>query len=986
MYTDNIEKDKIEGGKNVKKIMWKKIVAFALVLGIFVNLLQSIPSYAVEQVTDENVEVENTEAIQEFQDTISFSVLNNEVESGQQIRINETVPVKILMDEEISDGVIPVGNIEENYPVIENKTFEGAYVVTEDGEDKIAYLGSYADEDNNTYTYYAFNETSDTGILLKDNQYIKLVYKTEFQIKYEIRINSELGEECPDGGTFLYADIINMAKSGENIDVRFLVTKRDTQEGVSYNLLKLYAIEEDGNKTEIALDSTGSGRFTDIKQNITFCAVVQKVESYKLIVKKQNRGHICWAGHGDEKESTPSDPYSTDPVKFCSYDKDGSITGVKGATVTSAPGGTIYFVMYSQAGTKWGFQHLIINNQYIDAVYDGKIHQQTVNGMTVYFRSLGVGKDNHLKANGDKDRSKFECWVTNVAEDIVVDFECESDKRETLTLVQSDGIDSVAASSFDRNYFPSWLLPESVKDFWNSLGLSLSGKDIGKDLVNEYWSGSKESYEGSDNKHTAVETKTNSNKTWFGTDTPKYGSRYVYFKSALGYDPTSITAKITGKDEKLPVGNIANLASGKTGSWLGIFSAETNKSVNLAKKQAYDWYVYYEGIGINFRNISLSCNPYVYVMRYELSGGKLDGKDTYEDEANYSIKPENNKAVMPAKVPVKEGYSFQGWKLVPTNKNPEFSTINIILDPASVFTIDSTTFKYGLETEKTEYELEDGKHIDYNTVPGGNHHFTFVAQWSKLDDLTAPKASYTIEKYQEAVKETEGAIINNGKSYMLMEPMVTKVGTKGQTIIGIPEKASDGFVLSKDSITRLENFMTAGNAENRLIYYYDRLHTISIKKITQGEFADKTKIFNTTIFLFNAKGEPVNGKFACTGNGSDENQNGTISFNNGEAKIGLRDGQGIRIEGLETGSYSIHEESAEGYSTTYTINNEAESRDAPNKADLQMNVDVKIINIKETVPETGIINRNPKIILCLVIMFVGGTLAYDLKKSRRKRR
>lgn len=963
--------------KKQNRSIWRKLTAVILTIGVIAGIFQSIPVYAeVEMKTPQETQDVDSEQMQaepdkvkepeqadeaeknlaseqisnvkdegfEFKDTMSFSLMNDKAAKSMDVKANEAAKVKIISDGVESDGSINAGVISENYPILDGIKFLGAYVVTESGEDQIAYIGSYSDVNGTAHTYYAFTETSDTGILLKDKQFIKLVYKTEYQVGYQIRLDSVGGADCPDGGNFSYADTILMINKGEDINVRFTATKRQPIEGDSYKFEKLYAIGADGNQTEVTLDGTGSGKISNVTQDITICAVVSKVTTYKLIVANQSRGHVCWAGHGDEKNSDPSNPYIVDPSKFCSYDGNGSRTGTAGATVTTAPGGTIYFVMYSQAGTKWEFQHLIINGTYIDAICDGQIHTQAVNGMMLNFRSLGYGKDSHLKSNSNSTRSKFECWITNVNEDITVNFECESDRRETLTLVQADGIASAAASSFDRNYYPSWFIPESVRDFWNGIytGAQLGPMDIGKDLVNEFWNGSKSGYQSSTNGHTAVETKTNSKKTLFETSDPKYGSRYVYFKTAPGYDPTSITAQITGQHTNLPVGDIATLVSGKAGSWLGFFSRDTNKSVAAAKKAGYDWYVYYEGMGINFRNLSLSCNPYQYTAEYDLSGGSLDGQATYTDNAKYVIKAGENKIILPASPPVKEGYLFQCWKLVPTNIDPRFSDVNMLLDSASVFTINGTTYEYGLETVKTEYELDDDWHTDYNAVPGGNHHFKFVAQWEAMDNPSAPKAQYTVTKYKEVKEGTSDAISAHGKYYVLMEPVSQNMGTKNQTIIGIPEKAPKGYILGKNSITRLENFMSEGNTANELTYYYDQVHTLTISKVLEGDYADKTKAFEVTLSLKDAENNPVSGTFTY------------ITFTEGEATIKLKGDQTITIAGVETGTFGVVENDTDGYTTTYKIGNDEETSKVPENLPIQDDVSVKIRNVKIDIPSTGI--------------------------------
>lgn len=920
-----------------------------------------------------------------WNDTMSFALMEAMAFNSPSILANDTVEVRFLIDNVASDGLIPTGIISDVYPPQEGKKFLGAFVVTAQGEDRIAYIGSYTDTDAVIHTYYAFEEDASTGILLKTDQYIKLVYKAEVTVRYAIKLNAIDGEDNLDGGHFAYADSIIAANMGEDVNVRFNATKRLPADGDSYQLVKLYAIFSSGEIVEVELDSTGSGKVTNVQSDFTFYAVVTKVDTYKLIVQSQNRGHVCWAGHGDENNSNPSSPYSVNPALFCSHDANGSRSGTAGATVTAHPGGTIYFVMYSQTGSKWGFQHLLINDVYIDAVTDGNLHTQELNGMTVHFRSLGDAKDSHLKNNSNSTRTKFECWVTNVNDDIRVDFSCESDLRETLTLVKASGIEKVVASSFDRTYRAASF---RVEDFWLDIysGSQLGPGDIGKDLVNEYWqSGARSGFAAhrtSVNGRTAVEALTSTSTNAFFPDN-KYGSRYVYFKPQPGYDPTSLMAQITGQSGDLPVGNIADLTSGTSSGLFGWFTTATNPSVAQAKAAGYQYFIYYEGRGINFRNLSLSCDPYVYSATYDLNGGTLNGEDFYLDGQTYTIQNGENRIVLPVTIPVKAGYLFSGWKLVPTNNDPQYAALNIVLNPADRFAITNTTYAYGLHTELKG----TGSNQQYVVKDNGNHHFAFVAQWQQEDDQSTPKAKYTVTKYQEVATGTPDAIVFAGKSYLLMGEPVERLGIKGETVIGIPSKAPAGYAFNEQSITRLPDFMANGNTDDALIYYYDRVHSLTISKVLEGAYAIADKVFTVTLSLQDAEGNPVNDDFSCTGSagriwGAETGKtSGTLTFQNGQSTLYLKGGEFITIEGIATGSYSVYETVLPGYEVSYRMGDLAETATAPVLVSIQVTdpdeLFVMIRNVKLDIPMTGIntgVDMPAVLILLAVIGVVGSVI------------
>lgn len=900
-----------------------------------------------------------------FEAKMNFAALNDLAEDNPSVlTVEKTVDIKIDDDGNVTDGTMNVGKIDEtsikksDNTRVEGKKFEGVYVVTYvtdaegnktttvKSEDEIKYTGNYTTKDANgkdvDHIYYAFSETPDTGILLNANQEIKVVYRTVCNVTYEVRqdtydgklLNSDGsldGENVKTGSGGGFVTPSSQVDKNASLNLQFKEEKNAKNSGRDYELVEVYQVMN-GSYTKIEMDRDNTAAIESVNADTKIIAVVREIVQYKL-TETHSRGHICWAGHGDEKNSNPDKPYSVDPSLFCSYDSDGSVTGTVGATVVSEPNGTIYFVMYSQKGDKWQLQHLIINDVFVDTTCDGKVHDTDLgNGMVAHFQYLGEEKhDSHLKDNAGADRNKFACWVTNVSSDISVDFECESEKRETLTLVQADGIAQVVASSYDgydnAEYYKG--IYNGGDDVWFHLRkLEFPNKtwvsgvnDLGEDLVNEYWSGSKSGVLSSDdNNHTSVEYKHNKSG---------YGNRFVYFKTKVGYDPNTTVAKITGQAGTLEVENIANAVSKQTSHFFGLFKGDRNRAASEAKKAGYDWFVKYNGVGQYFRQLSLSADPYTYGVVYDLNGGTLNGDTIYTDTNSYTIESGSNTIIMPSSAPVKEGYIFQGWELVPTN-GKYTGKVNLALDENGKFVIDTTTYEYGLVTEKTEYELDGTKYTDWNAVSGGDHKFTFKAIWKAEDDTTSTKANYTItsykeitEKQYEALAENVTKTIKDGKYYQVYDKdHVAHVGTVGETIVGVPSDAPTGYMLSDNSITRLDNFKKDGNTANELIYYYDISHTLTVNKVLTGEYADKTKSFEVTVSLMDAKGDAVSGTFDCTGT-SASISDGKITFTNGTAKVLLKGGQNITISGLSTGTYSVSETPDANYDVTYAIDNAA---------------------------------------------------------------
>lgn len=931
-----------------------------------------------------------------FQKEMKFSTLRSYAKRSPKLaNESKTTSVKIEKDGVQEDGTIKVGAItEETAPSYAGMQYEGAFVVTTDSEgnvineDEIKYTGTYTNSEG-TYVYYAFSESPSTGILLADNQYIKLVYKSVCSVTYEVRqdsvdgaiLNTDgslNGENVKSGSGGGFVSAASKVDKNTILNLQFKEEKNAKNSGKDYELVGVYQIAADGTKTEITMDGDNTASIKANSSEIKIVAVVKPVEQYKLIVTNTSSGHVCWAGNSSENNSNTSDPYSVEPSKFCSYDADGSVTGTKGATVTAAPDGTIYWVMYSQTGSKWQLQHLIINDVYVNATCDGKVHNTELgNGMVAHFQYLGdEKKDSHLKDNSKKERSKFACWVTNVSSDVEVNFECESERRETLTLIKADGIAQVVASTYDLS---------NKADYWDGIyngdngqkqhagqkfpNRTLTGDDIGKDLINEAWTGSdywlvgKSGARSSDNGHSSIEYKHSSSG---------YGTEYIYLKVKDGYDPNTLTASITGQDDPLYVDSIANAASKDTSHFFGLIKNTRNKALKTARNEGYQWFTSYDGVGQYFRQLSLSASPYQYSVVYDLDGGNINGETTVTDSNKYTIESGNNRIIMPATTPVKEGYVFQGWKLVPTNQKYAGAT-NLVLDANGKFTIDSTTYDYGLETEKTTYELDGTTYTDWNAVSGGNHQFKFVAQWAEEDDPTSVKANYTITSYKEVPQsvydtlDTAKRTTKDGKYYQQVGETATYVGTVGQTIVGIPAEADSGYVLSDKSITELKNFKKDGNTATQLIYYYDVQHTLTVTKALEGEYADKTKAFSVTITLNDANGNPVSGTYACTGSdasiwgGASGETSGTITFTNGTAQISLKGDQSITISGLMTGSYGVSEAGDSNYTVKYSVDNGTASETAVSGQALNytLNANGGIDNVASTVTITNTRDVNP---------------------------
>ncbi|MGN0290380.1 MAG: hypothetical protein ACI4C5_00500, partial [Lachnospiraceae bacterium] len=97
---------------------------------------------SIEQTEAPAEQTEESSEEVEFQQKISFAKLNSMVKGASNATENATVKVLVYRNETVTEMEIPTGMVAENVPQdMENCHFVGAYVVTESGEDEIAYIG-----------------------------------------------------------------------------------------------------------------------------------------------------------------------------------------------------------------------------------------------------------------------------------------------------------------------------------------------------------------------------------------------------------------------------------------------------------------------------------------------------------------------------------------------------------------------------------------------------------------------------------------------------------------------------------------------------------------------------------------------------------------------------------------------------------------------------------------------------------------------------
>lgn len=1051
----------------------------------------------------------------QFENKMSFALLNKAVKANVITQSNE-IPVSVYIGDakqntptKMKAGVIDSTTV----PVIEHAVFEGAYVEFKDGkETPIHYANTYQENDK-SYTYYAYSTTPETGVLLPDGAYIKLQYQAAYNISYSVQDTN--GKELSKGmsqdnlGGYFVTPSTKCIK-GQTLEVHFICQNKAGSGGQDYRLKRLYVMDSQNNQTDIAYNLDDAGHYVP-SSDITVVAVVEPVIQYRMHVVNpfgEHHGYICWKGYsgtynpstntiddidGDasltneaglsihakavikdtksastiatvkdkdgkehyieyEGDDGTHDLLYTNQNQFCSYTKQ-ELTDESGnvvkkakdiATTSASPGGTFYFVMYSQKGTNWQFDRLAINGIALDAQYDGKVHDTKLDhGMVAHFKfdryedyqNYSVNYDLHLEKDREDSNSllkrnkrlKFECWVTNASRDINVDFDCNAVNSESLTLTKAVGVKRIVADSYDEDH--------DNNKWWDSLYNGepyYRKKDLFKwEEVNQDGKRSPDhQYIYSDASEDGILPRTLFDEevhrdgytshnwhTQFEAPGEVGTERHLYFDVLPGYDIKTAKVYVTGADYTSDYKPVAKPISKMYMSYNNTYHDKQKaiKSFAQAMNDGYTNFIKYYSVNQPHRNIQIEISPYKFDAVYDLDGGTLNGKESYIDDKKYSIEDGSNHILMPTATPVKKGYVFAGWKMIPTNSDPTIQkdeSIKRILMPNETYTVDTTTYNYGRDTEEQTitYQLYNPTTDKEDTITktlyddkdNGDDHYTFQAQWVDSSHIPAGKGIYNIQMYKE-IHQADYPTKASDDYTAKEENGVTKyyhkisdhdyLGTLSQTIIGIPPEAESGYVLNKkDSVLKIENFPTKGKT---LKYYYDFNGTqnLTIKNSVGGNMGDDQRDFHIKVTLKDESGNSVNGNVDVEGSNasiwgeapSTGNQaTGTMSFTNGEAHITLKANQYIVFKNIQRGTYSVEETKDTLYVTQYQLNQETKQDTAIENKTINRNDSpiVTIYNVRD-VPATGIIDSHKPMIvfvLGLLSLLLCGCLLWIRKK------
>ncbi|MGL6197584.1 MAG: SdrD B-like domain-containing protein [Lachnospiraceae bacterium] len=165
---------------------------------------------------------------------------------------------------------------------------------------------------------------------------------------------------------------------------------------------------------------------------------------------------------------------------------------------------------------------------------------------------------------------------------------------------------------------------------------------------------------------------------------------------------------------------------------------------------------------------------------------------------------------------------------------------------------------------------------------------------------------------------------------------------------------------------------------NTVLYAQWELITpsLTIEKTVTGKYGNMTKSFEVTVTLIDNSGTPISGDYTYTG--------GTLTFNNnGEAKVSIKHGESITIEGIPLDSdYTVEE--TDSAVSSYTVTYNGSGSVPPTGTLTGGNVKVGIENNLDIL-ETGIGGLDTRMIIVGLAVLFAFAAAIVIYSSRRRR-
>jgi hypothetical protein len=605
-----------------------------------------------------------------------------------------------------------------------------------------------------------------------------------------------------------------------------------------------------------------------------------------------------------------------------------------------APYGTTMFYLQSEANTSFELNKLEINGQLMNIPKSvGQTTTNTIGDMTVkvYFESTGqygnfwqngdasyasrtIGSSNLWNAvRWQKTRTYYRITVENVTEDINVNYSFKRTENRELTVLGLRGIDRTGMSEENRQFY-NWeyhyFYFVTSNNYHKYSVYYRSGDVPSNNLVlysvkpgyNPYTVTTEMSYDGGVTKTSDGIRVAGSEASTAENAIASAGGRFNTNYRHWGKNSILRTKEETRDDRNLLLTALQNDANYNTVIWYAVALEQSDQ---------------------NNQMLYLNASPYEYHVEYDLNGGQI--LEPQKLTSNFVLNPDGSlvdttvKTVesadayfnMPLPIPVKDGFLFEGWQLVRSNRQTatiyqnengtyytqqgtsyatedtakaavlgpiqtslealgwQFHSETRQVIPAEGTTDAGITYTWSFiqQVERTyapnqQFSLTEDNYANLAYVSGDpksnqNQYFTFIAKYLSVEQSENTRVDYKV--YVQAPEGTAGAVRReNGNYYSLAyhaveQQLIGDTAVLNQYAPAHPEyyTYNEGYSRIKTTTTRLgEDGSIPEN--NELYLYYDyRYQILTVEEDTRGEYANYLKDFDITVTLTKATNSPI---------------------------------------------------------------------------------------------------------------------------------
>lgn len=731
----------------------------------------------------------------------------------------------------------------------------------------------------NNKTYYSFDRNSSAGTAMDvNNQHLVLVLAE----KHPVTLNYDNTKGDVDttaisesGTTFVWG--------GEGLRVQ-------ATPNLDYAVNSItYSVNGGAAKAASVANNAANIPANDITGPITINVNFSQIAAYKIDEVEEMAESIYYPDLDKPNNVSNHGNVADGP--------DGSLIPTKDNADSVAPGQDTMFFLHSQSssgGSNFEIANLSINGvniNYPTELYDPRPTTLHEGDYTSVVTVELLSKDTrfaYLSDGSEKHRSLYQITITNVHEDLEVNFYFKESTERNVVLKGLRGIEETGfsvetdASLLNNDYY--YTLAKTPTNVFTAAHINSTNNPSANLAVYAV----KPGY----NPYSAVYelSRDNGPKSYSG----------IQNNGAIG-NPESIILAAGGifNDPTRYWGKNSSLTNRQERYGQSIFSSGTELMLTTLDATGKDWY----GVALTQhtsynQQLYINTEPYNYLLRLDLgNGGSLENYGTRFDKTGnvltektaqaHTVEDRQAYITLPAETPTNSDQSvvFTGWRVVDANGNPiQVNNNDIVYENLGQIALNATNVGYA-------FGQNTGTAEDDNQV------IALEAVWESLN--TADVTTIEVNAWAEVPEGTTGAV---AKTITVDDDTVTKyylnVNSHRETqpvnreavMLNPPEPNHAEFYEMNTSLSKLSATTQRQTAldqvpENNVydIYYDLAFNDFTVTKQVLGNPTQLSQGFPITITITKPNGAPLTPAEALD----------LIEFSNGDKNSATVDGNSI---------------------------------------------------------------------------------------------